>query len=256
MQSMDIFHSVETHCFHRSRLVRAHPMVQISTMFDPLEIYELLEARRKELGLSQADVGMRAFGKPENTPIQSLRKGSSPAIDRVASMAQALGLELYLGPVRDNSQTAAASEKEFAHIPLHNASLAAGAGAANGSEEVVDYLAFRRDWLRKIGLSPANAVVARAEGDSMQPSIWHGDLLLIDRSRTEIHTRRTEAGPRRSPIYALLDDGKARIKRIDRPAEDQVILLSDNPDYGPQLVRAETLSIIGKVMWWGHTNRE
>ena len=34
------------------------------------------------------------------------------------------------------------------------------------------------------------------------------------------------------------------------------MLLSDNPDYAPALARAENLSIIGKVVWWGHTSRD
>lgn len=90
----------------------------------------------------------------------------------------------------------------------------------------------------------------------MQPCVWDGDTVLIDRSRTEVPVRGTVGRRGRSPVYAFVDDGQARIKRIERPDEGQLILLSDNPDYPPEFAKIENLSIIGKVLWWGHTNRD
>lgn len=223
----------------------------------PDEIYAALEARRTELGLSQAEVGARAFGKPDNSAFQALRRGSSPSADKLAALCSAVGWEFYYGPVREDvSAPATADPKEFASIPVHQASLAAGDGIENGTEHIIDYLAFRRDWLRKIGVSPANAVLARAEGDSMQPCIWDGDMLLIDKSRTEPPPQLAkDAKPRRAPVFALLDDGAAKVKRIQIAEAGMAILISDNPDYPPQFTKTETLTIIGKVLWWGHTNR-
>ncbi|MGJ8586496.1 MAG: S24 family peptidase, partial [Marinosulfonomonas sp.] len=121
---------------------------------------------------------------------------------------------------------------------------------------IVDYLSFRRDWLRRIGTAPANAVLARVSGESMQPTIWAGDMVLVDRSKTVVPVRTSGSKKGRSAIYAVLDDGHARVKRIERPSEDQILLLSDNPDYTPEFADTKTLTIIGKVMWWGHTNRD
>lgn len=143
---------------------------------------------------------------------------------------------------------------------MHNAGLAAGDGLINDHEDVIDFVAFRRDWLTRIGVSPGNAVLARVHGDSMLPSIHEDDLVLIDRSRRDIPVRRRDPGDRRrSPIYALRDNGKARVKRIERPEEDVIMLLSDNPAFAPDLVKGSDIAmmdIIGKVMWWGHTNKE
>ena len=175
----------------------------------------------------------------------------------LSKLADVLGLECYFGPPRDTAPGVRAAEPtEFAHIPLHAALLAAGDGHANHSEDVIEYLAFRRDWLRRLGVAPSNAVLARAAGDSMQPCVWDGDMVLIDRSKTDVPVRATTARRGRSPVYAFLDDGQARIKRIERPDEGQVILLSDNPEYPPEFAKIENLSIIGKVLWWGHTNRD
>ena len=174
-------------------------------------------------------------------------------------LADVLGLECYFGPPRDTGpiHQVQVEGEDFAHVPLHSASLAAGNGQENHSEEIIDYLAFRRDWLRKIGVSASNAVLARAQGDSMQPTIWADDMVLIDRSKTDVTVRPPSSKThRRSSIYAIVEDGKARIKRIERPNTGLIMLLSDNPDYSPEIAKIETLSIIGKVMWWGHTNRD
>lgn len=175
----------------------------------------------------------------------------------LSKLADVLGLECYFGPPRDTAPGPRAAEPtEFAHIPLHAALLAAGDGHANHSEDVIEYLAFRREWLRRLGVAPSNAVLARAAGDSMQPCVWDGDMVLIDRSKTDVPVRPPSAKRGRSPVYAFLDDGQARIKRIERPDEGQVILLSDNPEYPPEFAKIENLSIIGKVLWWGHTNKD
>ena len=226
------------------------------------EIYDMLEARRLELGLSQAEVGARAFGKADNAAFQALRRGSSPSADKLESLCGALGLEFYFGPPREAGivPTVTLDGAEFSHVPLHQAALAAGAGADNGHENVIGHLAFRRDWLTRIGVSPSNAVLCRAKGDSMSPCIHNDDLLLIDRSKNDAPVRpRTQEDRRPSPIYAILQDGQARVKRIERPELGLIMLMSDNPAYGPEVLsgpKVETLNIIGKVMWWGHTNRD
>ena len=150
-----------------------------------------------------------------------------------------------------------ANPDDFVNIPLHAALLAAGDGRENGTEEIIEYLAFRRDWLRRNGIVPGNAALARVDGESMQPSIWNGDMIMIDRSRVEVPVRaRTTESRHRSPIYALIEDGKARVKRIERPTDEQLVLISDNPDYAPQFADPASVAVIGKVVWWGHTAKE
>lgn len=224
-------------------------------------ILETIDKALADKGLSDAAASKLAVGHPSliknlRMPRQGEKRYNWPALMRLADV---LDLECYFGPPRDiagGEQPPAADPQEFANIPLHEASLAAGAGAENGSEPIIDYLSFRRDWLRRIGTAPANAVLARVEGESMQPTIWAGDMVLIDTGKTEIPIRTSNAKKGRSSVYALLDDGRARVKRIERPSEDQILLLSDNPDYTPEFADTKALTIIGKVMWWGHTNRD
>lgn len=230
---------------------------------DAADLYAQIEQRRAELGLSQAQLSMLAFGKNDTSAVQNIKRGSSPSFERLGAIADALGLELYFGRPRDTGliEHVMIDGSDYAHIPLHDAELAAGDGADNACEHVVDHLAFRRDWLQREGITPSNACLARVRGDSMMPTISPGDVVLIDTSKREPPLRSPiNAGVRhRAPIFALRGADGAQVKRLLRPAPDQLMIISDNPDYLPQLgkltERAET-EIIGKVVWWGHTAKE
>lgn len=229
---------------------------------DAADLYAQIEERRAELGLTQAQLSMLAFGKNDTSAVQNIKRGSSPSFERLGAIAEALGLELYFGRPRETGsiEHVMIDGSDYAHIPLHDAVLAAGGGCDNASEHVVDQLAFRRDWLRKVGVTAATARLARVQGDSMQPTLWPGDMILIDTERNEVPVRLSLSKEyRRVPVYALIDNGEARVKRIQRPNADALMLLSDNPDYTPEFRQGADLTnirIIGKVVWWGHTVKE
>lgn len=223
--------------------------------------------------LAQIDAGLRAKGLKDATAsrlavgnpslIKNIRSGQgNVGFDSLQKLADVLGLEAYFGPRRDTGtvETLPADSPDYAHIPVHAASLAAGNGVSNAAVEIIDHLAFRRSWLDRIGVMASMAVLARVQGDSMAPSIKPDDLVLIDRSKAEVPVRqRAPKDTRPAPIYAILVDGMARVKRIERPEPNILMLVSDNPAYGAELltgVQAQSLNVIGKVMWWGHTNKE
>lgn len=191
--------------------------------------------------------------------VRDIRAGRVPGIDRLKPLFDVLGLELYFGPPRDIGpvEQITLDGTDFALVPRSKAELAAGAGVENQDEERLDYLAFRRTWLRGIGVAASQAVVAQARGDSMAPTIQPGDTLLIDTARREPPSEvRGPKDTRPAPIFALRDDGGARVKRIERAGGDTLMLLSDNRDFAPEVLDVRRAEIIGRVMWWGRTNRE
>lgn len=228
----------------------------LSTIDEALQRKGLTDAAASKLA-----VGHASLIKNLRMPREGEKRYNLPALQR---LAEVLDLEFYFGPPRDVGliEQISIDGLEFAHVPLHDASLAAGGGIENSTEAVIDYLAFRRDWLKKIGVSPSTAVLARIEsgelGESMIPTVHPGDVVLIDTSKRQIPVRRPDYKSKRAPIYAFRTEMGARVKRLAEIG-DMVVLTSDNPDFGPEFVRKDDwseTSIIGKVMWWGHTNRE
>ncbi len=141
------------------------------------------------------------------------------------------------------------SNEDFAPIPRLDARVSAGPGAENGDVQVIEKLAFRRDWLDRMGVEPTMAVLVQVSGDSMAPGLHDGDLALIDRRRNKV---------RNGHVYALTDiDGATRVKRIDLLPEG-LILRSDAPSYQSEFRRsddADRIQIIGQVVWSGHAWR-
>lgn len=91
----------------------------------------------------------------------------------------------------------------------------------------------------------------------MEPSIFDSDMCLIDLTKiTPPLLPKKEKGPFRSPIFAVVDDGEAKVKRVHIMEREAAVLLSDNPDYPPTYARLDTLQVIGKVVWWGHSVRD
>ncbi len=202
---------------------------------------------------------------PEDTLRNLLRGGpkkAGPTLSKAKQICDAFGWELYFGPPRDTGpvETVILDGDDYAHIPLHDALLAAGAGAENPDESIIDHLAIRKDWLAKVCVPPSAARLARVHGDSMEPTMWDGDMVMINTASPAPQPRaRAAQDRRRAPVYALIDNGEARIKRIERPSDDSMLLISDNPDYLPELRQGkdiQAIQIIGKVVWWGHTAKE
>lgn len=226
------------------------------------EVVAIIDAALAAKGLEAATASKLAGGNA--SLIKNIRNGQgNVGALTLQTLAKVLDLEFYFGPKRViEPATVLMVDRDFVLVPLHDAHLAAGAGAQNGDNAPITELAFHRKWLRALGLSPGKASVARASGDSMLPTISAGDMLLIDLSRTDIPVRKTVPNDaRRPPIYALRDGDGARVKRIARPDPETIILLSDNQSFLPEVLtgeRAEALAptIIGQVRWSGRTIRD
>ena len=184
--------------------------------------------------------------------LRSVLRGSKKTgtgINRAQQICEALGLEFYIGPPRSTGpvETVVLGNEDFAPIPRLDARVSAGPGAENGDVQVIEKLAFRRDWLDRMGVDPAQAVLVQVSGDSMTPGLHDGDLALIDRRRNKV---------RNGHVYALTDtDGSTRVKRIDL-LPNGLILRSDAPSYPAEFRPcddANRLRIIGQVVWSGHT---
>lgn len=134
----------------------------------------------------------------------------------------------------------------FVLVPRYDVAGSMGNGSVIHSEQIVDHLAFRAEWVRtELGISPKNLLLISAIGDSMEPSLRAGDLLLIDRSVEAV---------KQDAIYAIAQDGELRIKRIQRLFDGSLIIKSDNSSYQPEKLtsdQAERMRIVGRVVWSG-----
>lgn len=136
--------------------------------------------------------------------------------------------------------------QEFALLPRYSVSASAGSGLVALEEQEIERIAFRRDWLHEMGIDAREAGLVTASGDSMDPTIPDGAMMLVVRRHGE---------PVRSGfIYVLVLDGEVLVKRIMRNVDGTFDLISDNPLYPVQKVRQvdlDGLQIAGRVFWVG-----
>ncbi len=189
-----------------------------------------------------------------------LRGKSFPSLDRLDAIAAAVGvspawLATGEGPMRpgEGIKEEKFSEDEFALVPLLNVEVSAGYGAVVEEERVVCKLAFRKDWLAEEGLLGRHLTVVTARGDSMEPNIREGDVLLVDTWITP-DGRRLQPSRLADGIYIIRMDGELIVKRLQADFQGGVFIRSDNPAYEKIHVPAERikdLDVVGKVVWFG-----
>ncbi|SFD83931.1 S24 family peptidase [Nitrosomonas sp. Nm166] len=114
------------------------------------------------------------------------------------------------------------------------------------SDQVVDYLAFKKDWVEmSFNIHNNSLALITVKGDSMEPTLKSGDLILIELIQSRIED---------NSLYVLQLDNDLVVKRIQRKINGSLLVKSDNPKYEPEEVdarAAKKLHVIGKVVWFG-----
>lgn len=118
----------------------------------------------------------------------------------------------------------------------------AGGGGLADEGEVVPF-AFDRAWLRRLSTQPEQLAIIQVDGDSMSPTLGHGDDIMVDSG--------DGIGRLRDGIYVLRRDGTLLVKRLAKAAaRAHVTIISDNSAYPTEHdVPVASLEIVGRVVW-------
>lgn len=178
-----------------------------------------------------------------------------PARIRLNKLARATGVNLLWlsmgeGPMRGEDAVYAMGDDVksagYVQVPRYEVSASAGGGAMIHSEQIVDHLSFKADWVHNaLGVKVSSLALINVTGDSMEPTLSEGDLILIDMSFR---------GVKDNAVYVLQLNGSLLVKRIQHKLDGSVVVKSDNNIYEPELVGREAVSalnIIGRVVWSG-----
>lgn len=201
-----------------------------------------------------------SFARMCEIPESSLRNylnGRVPGIDIASKIATVTGSSIEWLVLGQGSRTAAARSQlqmmqstdlpGFTLVPRLDVQASAGNGALALSEEPIDFLAFQESWLRERNINPKYARVLTTRGDSMEPTIRDGDVLLVDTSIDRI---------RDNSIYIVVYDGFVLVKRVHGRVDGSIMLISDNERYPPENVSAHdvpNIHVAGRVMWFGRS---
>jgi phage repressor protein C with HTH and peptisase S24 domain len=207
----------------------------------------------------------KSLGIPASTLSRLSRGSNEPTSESLLSLAKSLNvsMEYLLGltdeptppspPLSDHAGDVSA----FARVPRLDVRAAAGGGAVNHATRVEAYLAFPHWMLERLAPPGAKLTFLRSLGDSMEPTIVDGALMLVIENVGDM--RLPPRAPKRRyaweavDIYVFLLDGETRVKRLRSAARGAVLIVSDNPAYDLEVLLKDDLkrlTICGQVIWW------
>lgn len=137
-----------------------------------------------------------------------------------------------------------AADVELDLVPIAMIDLEYGMGGSFTDVPVeVEVQHFPRMWIETITHSPPELLTfARGRGDSMSPTINHGDLVLIDRSQRVVEEQ--------DAFWALTVGEIGMIKRL-RIRRGVVQIHSDNERVEPDEADVGEVNIVGRIVFIG-----
>ena len=139
------------------------------------------------------------------------------------------------------------SSEGYVHLPFYEVSASAGAGLLAEVEEQPKTISFEPNWLRsEVGVCPTNVFLMLVEGDSMQPTLKNGSMIMVNKDVDNLS----------DGIYVMRYDNNLLVKRLQMLPGGIIRVKSDNSMYDPWEITksqldGEELALIGRVVWTG-----
>lgn len=218
----------------------------------PHSMADRLKARCRQLGLNARQVAELA--RVNRSFVYDIMRGRSenPNLARLDQVARVLRVErdwLLHGLGGVEGEPPLLEHPDQAFVAIASVEVRASMGGGNVVEDEVRHgepYHFRRAWVRDaLGTAPEHLRILRVEGDSMEPTLRDGDVVLVDLTRK---------APTPPGVFVLFDGIGLVAKRLEHvPNSDPPTLriLSDNTRYGVYERTAEEVNLIGRVRWLG-----
>lgn len=217
-----------------------------------------------ERGLSAAQLAKSADVKPSFIYDVIHGKSTNPSVVKLAQIADYLRVDIASLLGDGNRQTAVAAVAATApalkprklhldtarsdqYVTISSILIEAsmGGGTIVTTEEQGKPYYFRQEWIRdRLGVSPDDLRMIFVRGDSMEPTLCAGDMILIDI---------TKKSPTPPGIFVLFDGFGLVAKRLEfisNTYPPAIRIISDNPQYSAYERAISELHIIGRVVWF------
>lgn len=182
--------------------------------------------------------------------IRNYLKGAMPGLDKANSLANALGVNFSWLATGEGSPEGVSDftyddgRHPLIYVPLINIRASAGDGALVTEEKATALLAFHKEYLRGTwSIHTSNLFCMEVSGESMMPTINHGELLICSHDAMHIHPS--------DGVFIVRFDGNIMVKRLQFLPGKKLKVSSDNTLYDPfeiALNDGVDFAILGKVL--------
>ncbi|MEP2987611.1 MAG: S24 family peptidase [Parasphingorhabdus sp.] len=177
---------------------------------------------------------------------QFIRRGSPKKLDEQdrRKLAEFYDVdERLLGGPMVRKQPPATAPFSLVQVKQMNLGASAGPGSL-ADDELSGAMAFGPKWLKRLGSDPAKLSLISVDGDSMEPTLYDGDDIMVDHGAAETTLR--------DGIYVLRMDDVLLVKRLAVGPSGKISVRSDNPQYPDwDDIDVMDVNIIGRVVWTG-----
>ena len=187
---------------------------------------ERLRAARERCGISIKQLARDAGVSPQ--AVYNWESGAIPKPDRLEKIAEQLGVPLQWLMFDEGEIRAVESESGTILVPLLDVAHSAGPGgnaAWSDGDIVMRLLELNPAWVLSnltCMTAKGNLAMVHVNGDSMEPTLHHSDVILVDRGYTRIS---------RDGVYVAELDDSFFVKRFQRVPGGKIMMISDNKFY-------------------------
>lgn len=208
-----------------------------------------LKYEMKRRGVTSSELARRADVKTSFIYDVISGKSANPSTVKLARVAESLGVSL-MDLVEDATSTAKTKitsrprSDDYVTIPRIMVDVSAKETKIITTVQEDEPHCFRAAWIRDhLGVSPDELRMLSVRGDSMEPSLYHNDSVLIDITKTL---------PSPPGIFVLYDGFGIVVKRLEytQHKPPRIRVISDNPYYSDYDRSPEEAAIIGRVVWF------
>ncbi len=222
-----------------------------------MSIGSRIREARKNAGLTQKQLCSKV-GMAQGS-LSELETGASIGTTNIATLANALGVSaLWLETGRGEANLATTNNglrgtspvtfvednpSDFVHVPKVKLRLQAGVTGFQTEANWCDSgtTGVPRKWVERKGYDPEKLISIQVRGESMEPTFYEGDTVVINLA----DTRLTDNG-----VFAINYDGEAVVKRVSRDVGEWW-LMSDNPDqrkYYRRMCKGAECIVVGRIV--------
>lgn len=214
----------------------------------PTPIAQRLKLEMQKRGMTSSELARRAGVKTSFIYDILSGKSANPSTVKLALVADGLGISLtHLVEQAGIHHRSASTPRndDYLSIPKLVVEVSTSGKPVLSTEQTDEPYCFRSIWVREhLGVSPANLRIFYVRGDSMEPTLHHNDVVLVDTSN------QTPAPP---GVFIVFDGLGLMPKRLEfTPGENpqRIRVIADNPQYSTYEISPGETYIIGRVVWF------
>jgi len=217
-----------------------------------MNLGQRIKHHRKRIGKTQTEIA-ELVGTSQETISTWERNVYEPSQEDINKLAAIFGVTVHdlipldtdtreekneaPGAAQDSSLTTGAG---IVRIPFYDVKASAGHGCFADTEKVETYLAMQEEIIRAVlPGNPSRLAIIQASGDSMEPTIMSGEMLILDTQEKKVGV---------DGLYVIRLNDAIAVKRVQQISGGQVNVISDNPRYKEQHLTTEEIIVCGRVV--------